>query len=178
MLWTNHSKPVVARSPLDMLLQRERLRGDTRPGTPHLPTGDLDAGMRSLQFKVRYGLPEYISFTWQHCGYLIRRRRIGALATWWLCFKSTASAALHFVLQGRARRTYDFTIDEHGIVRASGTGVTLVPWRDVSAVRRYSCGYMLVLARGTLPVPFRCLDRMQIAAMDGFAAMVRAAARR
>ena len=126
---------------------------------------------------VRYTLFEYIAFTWQHCGYLIRRRRIGALASRWLCAKSTASAALHFFLQGRSRRTYAFTIDAHGIVRASPTGVTLVPWRDVSAIRRYAGGYMVVLARGTLPIPFRCLDRLQMVAMDGFAALVRAAAR-
>ena len=64
--------------------------------------------------------------------------------------------------------------DEHGIVRSSGTGVTLVPWGDVSAVRSYSCGYMLVLKRGTLPIPFRCLSATQAGAMDCFAAALRA----
>ena len=133
---------------------------------------------QALHFLVRYTLFEYIGFTWQHCSHLIRRRRIGALASRWLCTKSTASAALHFVLQGRARRTYDFTIDPHGIVRNSGTGVTLIPWRDVSAIRRYTGCHMMVLKRGTLPIPFRCLDRGQMAAMDAYAAVVRAAARR
>jgi len=128
-----------------------------------------------LSFSVRYTLLEYTSFMWQHAGFLIRRRRIGRFATWWMLCKSTTAAALHFVLQGRGRHVYDFTIDAHGIIRSSGTGVTLVPWGDVSAIRRYSCGYMLVLARGTLPIPFRCLSASQAGAMDCFAVAVRAA---
>ena len=185
MLWLNHPKPDGQHKPVAMLLRRERLRhegsasGYGQAGAAMDPDaeGAPEPEVPALQLTVRYSLTEYIGFTWQHCGYLIRRRRIGALPTWWLCSKSTASAALHFVLQGRSRRTYEFTIDTHGIVRSSGSGVTLVPWRDVSAIRRYARGYMLVLARGTLPIPFRCLDRRQMAAMEAFAALVRAAAR-
>ncbi len=131
-----------------------------------------------LHFKVRYALPEYISFMWQHAGYLIRRRRIGRLATWWMLTKSTAAAAMHFVMQGRSRHLYDFTIDVHGIIRTSNTGVTLVPWGDVSAIRRYSRGYMMVLKRGTLPIPFRCLSGAQSCVMDDFAVALKAAMRR
>ena len=127
-----------------------------------------------LHFKVRYSLPEYVSFMWQHGGYLIRRRRIGRLASLWLLFKSTAAAAMHFVTQGRSRHLYDFTIDEHGIVRTNGAGVTLVPWSDVSAIRRYTRGYMLVLKRGTLPIPYRCLDGAQSGVMDAFAVTLKA----
>ena len=131
-----------------------------------------------LRFKVRYALPEYVSFMWQHAGYLIRRRRIGRLATWWMLSKSTASAAMNFVLQGRSRHLYDFQIDDHGIIRTSNTGVTLVPWADVSAIRRYSRGYMMVLKRGTLPIPFRCLSGAQAGIMELFAAALRPAVRR
>lgn len=127
-----------------------------------------------ISFTVRYSLLEYISFMWQHAGYLIRRRRIGRFASLWLLSKSTSAAAMHFVAQGRARRIYEFTIDAHGIVRSSGTGVTLVPWGDVSAIRSYSCGYVMVLKRGTLPIPFRCLSAAQAGAMNCFAAAVRA----
>lgn len=131
-----------------------------------------------LHFTVRYALPEYVSFMWQHAGYLIRRRRIGRFATWWMLCRSTAAAAMHFITQGRSRTLYDFTIDAHGIIRTSGTGVTLVPWGDVSAIRRYSRGYMMVLKRGTLPIPFRCLSGAQASVMDVFAAAVKGAARR
>jgi hypothetical protein len=170
-------------SPVGGPLRRESvasaaLRSEAQAGEP-APVGAGHAPrIEELHFKVRYALPEYVSFMWQHAGYLIRRRRIGRLATWWMLTKSTSAAAMHFVLQGRSRHLYDFTIDAHGIVRTSNTGVTLVPWADVSAIRRYSRGYMMVLKRGTLPIPFRCLSGAQASIMDVFAASLRPAARR
>lgn len=113
-----------------------------------------------LQFNVRYSLTEYISFMWQHGGYLIRRRRVRGPAGLSLRLRSTASAALNFLLSGRGRRTYEFLIDSHGIVRTSG-GVTLIGWQDVVALRSYARGFMLVLERGTLPIPYRCLTTRQ-----------------
>jgi hypothetical protein len=118
-----------------------------------------------LHFAVRYRLGEYASFMWQHGRHLIRRRRVGFPAGWYLLVKSTATAVLNFILLGRARRTYEFTIDEHGIVRSSGTGVTLIGWDDVTALREYSRGPMLVLKRGTVPIPSRCLKSGQLAAL-------------
>lgn len=123
----------------------------------------------ALHFFVRYTLREYTSFMWQHGGFLIRRRRVRWPASLLLRLKSTFGAALNFVLLGRGRRTYEFTIDEHGIVRTSG-GVTLIGWDDVAAVRTYSRGFMMVLKRGTLPIPFRCLSQGQVHAMRELAA--------
>jgi hypothetical protein len=134
--------------------------------TSALPASPAKLG--DLHFFVRYSLREYIGFMWQHGGFLIRRRRIRWPASLYLRIKSTASAALNFVLLGRGRRTYEFTIDEHGIVRTSG-GVTLIGWSDVMAVRTYSRGFMMVLKRGTLPIPFRCLNETQRGAMRGLA---------
>ena len=85
---------------------------------------------------------------------------------------------MHFVTQGRSRHLYEFSIDEHGIIRTSGTGVTLVPWADVSAIRRYSRGYMMVLNRGTLPIPLRCLSGAQAGVMEMFASSLKVTARR
>ena len=133
---------------------------------PALPA--VVAKLGDLHFFVRYSLSEYIGFMWQHGGFLIRRRRIRWPASLYLRIKTTASAALHFVLLRRGSRTYEFTIDEHGIVRTSG-GVTLINWADVTAVRTYSRGFMMVLKRGTLPIPFRCLDEAQRGAMRGLA---------
>ena len=123
-----------------------------------------------LHILVRYKLSEYISFMWQHGGFLIQRRRIRWPASLYMRIKSTANAAMHFVLLRRGRRTYEFTIDEHGIVRTSDTGVTLIEWADVSAVRTYSRGFMMVLKRGTLPIPFRCLHSGDMDAMQCLAA--------
>jgi len=124
------------------------------------PAHPAAAALCDLHFFVRYTLREYIGFMWQHGGFLIRRRRIRWPASLYLRLKSTASAALNFVLLGRGKRTYEFTIDQHGIVRTSG-GVTLIDWADVTAVRTYSRGFMMVLKRGTLPIPFRCLNETQ-----------------
>lgn len=175
MSWFNHRTQYGAGAPIGGPFRRESAA--SAPVRMDGPAGDAGLAPQrgQLHFTVRYALPEYVSFMWQHGGYLIRRRRIGRLSSCWLLFKSTAAAAMHFVLQGRARHLYDFTIDQHGIIRANGTGVTLVPWADVSAIRRYSCGYMMVLKRGTLPIPFRCLDREQACAMDAYAATVKAA---
>lgn len=133
---------------------------------PALPA--LGTALGDLHFFVRYSLREYIAFMWQHGGFLIRRRRVAWPASLYLRIKSTASAAFNFVMLGRGRRTYEFTIDEHGIVRTSG-GVTLINWADVTAVRTYSRGFMMVLKRGTLPIPFRCLNETQRGAMRGLA---------
>jgi hypothetical protein len=122
-----------------------------------------------LHFEVRYRLGEYASFMWQHGRFLIRRRRVGFPLGWYLLVKSTAFAMLNFVLLRRSRRTYQFDIDEHGIVRSTGTGVTLIDWADVMAVRDYSRGVMMVLNRGTLPIPFRCLDSSQLEALRNLA---------
>jgi hypothetical protein len=89
--------------------------------------------------------------------------------------RSTWAAGFHFVVQGRSRHTYDFTIDRHGIVRTGPGGVTLIGWGDVSAIRCYSRGRMLVLKRGTLPIPARCLSREQSDNLAGYAARVKAA---
>jgi len=143
------------------------------PGSPDKPAATprvADAlPLDALHFFVRYTLGEYTSFMWQHGGFLIRRRRVRWPASLLLRLKSTFGAALNFVLLGRGRRTYEFTIDEHGIVRASG-GVTLIGWDDVAAVRTYSRGFMMVLKRGTLPIPFRCLSEGQVDAMRELAA--------
>lgn len=178
MSWFSHRTQMGSGAPVGAPLRRD----SAAPAAARIdvPLADLPAAMTSagasvpeecneLHFKVRYALPEYVSFMWQHAGYLIRRRRIGRFSTWWMLAKSTSAAALHFVLQGRSRHLYDFTIDDHGIIRTSGTGVTLVPWGDVSAIRRYSRGYMMVLKRGTLPIPFRCLSGLQASCMDRFA---------
>ncbi|HEY0065120.1 MAG TPA: YcxB family protein [Telluria sp.] len=146
------------------------LRGESAGAGPALAPGEL-------HFSVRYALPEYVSFMWQHAAFLIRRRRVGRLTGLWLLSRSTAAAAMHFVAQRRASRVYEFSVDDHGIIRVCGTGVTLVPWTDVSAIRRYSCGYIVVLKRGTLPIPLRCLTAGQTRSMDAYAAGVKAARR-
>jgi hypothetical protein len=167
----NNPGPASSGKPMAMVAHQGRdgaddgfYGADGSGATPLATTAQASLPVCDLHFFVRYTLPEYIAFMWQHGGYLIRRRHIRQPASLYLRLKSTLSAALHFVMLGRGRRTYEFTIDRHGIVRTSG-GVTLIGWADVTAVRTYSRGFMMVLKRGTLPIPFRCLNDAQQGAM-------------
>jgi hypothetical protein len=181
MLWFNHPKPVGSRKPVAALVQQHRDKHNTQ--TLESPPPDLSilhsqaapADGHPLEFSVRYSLAEYVSFMWQHAQHLIRRRRVRAPASWYMLLRSTWGAAFNFVLQGRSRHTYEFTIDRHGIVRSGPGGVTLIGWRDVSGIRCYSRGRMLVLKRGTLPIPSRCLSREQMDNLAGCAAWIKAA---
>ena len=181
MLWFNHPKPVGSRKPVAVLVQQHRDQRNmltlesTHAETPILhSTGEL--ALLPLEVSVRYTVVEYVSFMWQHAHYLIRRRRIQAPASWYMLLKSTWASAFHFVMQGRSRHTYKFAIDRHGIVRTGPGGVTLIGWEDVGAIRSYSRGRLMVLKRGTLPIPARCLTREQSDSLAGYAVWIREAA--
>lgn len=181
MLWFHHPRPVGSRRPVAALVQQHRdqhntLSLDLPPSAPPTLHNRAAPEVLPLEFSVRYKLGEYVSFMWQHARHLIRRRRVAAPTSWYMLVKSTWSAAFHFVLQGRSRHTYAFAIDQYGIVRTGPGGVTLIGWSDVSAIRNYSRGRLLVLKRGTLPIPARCLNREQADRLAGYAAWVKAAA--
>jgi hypothetical protein len=178
MLSLNHPKPLGSRKPVAALVQQHiDLPGGCALDAelPVLHSQGSQAA-QALEFSVRYTLTEYVSFMWQHARHLIRRRRIRAPASWYMLLKSTWGAAFHFVMQRRSRHTYRFAIDQHGIVRTGPGGVTLIGWDDVNAIRNYSRGRLLVLKRGTLPIPARCLSRAQSDRLAGLAAWVKAAA--
>jgi hypothetical protein len=168
MLWSDRPRSAGSADVSGALVQQhddDAVLFSTAAATSSPQAASHSAVLCELHFAVRYRLGEYASFMWQHGRHLIRRRRVGFPAGWYLLVKSTATALLHFILLGRSRRTYEFTVDEHGIVRSSGTGVALIEWSDVEAVREYSRGPMLVLKRGTLPIPSRCLKPGQLAAL-------------
>jgi hypothetical protein len=66
-----------------------------------------------------------------------------------------------FLLKKRRMPVCDFRIDAHGIERTSRLGVFARTWDDVKMVRRYERGYLLMFAKGGIPIPFRCLDQHQ-----------------
>jgi hypothetical protein len=165
MLWSDRQGPAGNVKAATVLIEQEGECAEIAATAvaPQMAAARPASGASSeLHFWVRYSLREYISFMWQHTGYLIHRRRIRWPASLYMRTRSTATAAMHFVLLRRGRRTYEIMIDEHGIVRTSDTGVTLIDWADVSALRTYSRGLMMVLKRGTLPIPFRCLKEGEV----------------
>jgi hypothetical protein len=173
MLWSHRTRGSGGNGEDDAVLlehpHAHDLGADAMPAAA-IPVVHPPAESQELHFWVRYTLFEYLGFMWEHGGYLIHRRHIRWPLGIYLRVKSTLSAALHFILLRRGRRTYEFAIDQHGIVRTSDTGVSLIDWDDVSRIRTYSKGFMMVLKRGTLPIPFRCLSGTEVAAFKDIAA--------
>jgi hypothetical protein len=66
-----------------------------------------------------------------------------------------------FFLKKRRMPVCEFRIDSHGIERSSRLGTFTRTWDEVKMVRRYERGYLLMFARGGIPIPFRCLDQHQ-----------------
>jgi hypothetical protein len=66
-----------------------------------------------------------------------------------------------FFLKKRRMPVCEFRIDGHGIERTSRLGTLAKTWDEVRMVRRYERGYLLMFAKGGIPIPFRCLDQHQ-----------------
>jgi hypothetical protein len=66
-----------------------------------------------------------------------------------------------FYLKKRRMPVCEFRIDGHGIERTSRLGTLARTWDEVRMVRRYERGYLLMFAKGGIPIPFRCLDQHQ-----------------
>jgi hypothetical protein len=64
----------------------------------------------------------------------------------------------------------EFRIDGHGIERTSRLGTLVRSWDEVKMVRRYRRGYLLMFAKGGIPIPFRCLDEHQLEQLRSYTA--------
>jgi hypothetical protein len=62
-----------------------------------------------------------------------------------------------------------FRIDAAGIERTTRAGTLARSWAEIRGVRRYRRGVLLMYAQGAIPIPYRCLDRAQMAALRRFA---------
>jgi hypothetical protein len=66
-----------------------------------------------------------------------------------------------FYLKKRRMPVCEFRIDGQGIERSSRLGTFKKTWDEVKMVRRYERGYLLMFAKGGIPIPFRCMDQLQ-----------------
>lgn len=66
-----------------------------------------------------------------------------------------------FLFRQRRMPLCAFTIDGTAIAQRSARGEFRRGWDEVTGVRSYRRGYLLLFARGALPIPFRCLDSGQ-----------------
>ncbi len=67
-----------------------------------------------------------------------------------------------FFLKKRRMPVCEFRVDGYGIERHSRLGTFKKTWDEVKMVRRYERGYLLMFAKGGVPIPFRCLDQQQL----------------
>jgi len=109
-------------------------------------------------FDVRYRLVEYVAFA------VADARRTDAFvrnAARWKqrMFSVVLGALATAIFFWKSHRTgrCTFTIDARGIERRSKTGTSGVPWSRVQAVHMYRRGYVVELAQGAVPIPFRVL---------------------
>ena len=56
----------------------------------------------------------------------------------------------------------EFRIDGEGIERTTKQSKLVRSWDEVKMVRRYRRGYLLMFAKGGIPIPCRCLDLHQL----------------
>jgi hypothetical protein len=75
-----------------------------------------------------------------------------------------------FFLKKRRMPVCDFRIDGHGIERTSRLGTLVRSWDEVRMVRRYRRGYLLMFAKGGIPIPFRCMDQHQLEQLRSYMA--------
>jgi hypothetical protein len=75
-----------------------------------------------------------------------------------------------FFLEKRRMPVCEFRIDAQGIARTSRLGTFEKSWSEVKMVRRYERGYLLMFAKGGIPIPFRCLDQQQLEQLRGYTA--------
>ena len=73
-----------------------------------------------------------------------------------------------FLLKKRRMPVCEFRIDGRGIERTSRLGTLVRSWDEVRMVRRYSRGYLLMFARGGIPIPFRCMNEHQLERLRTF----------
>lgn len=81
-----------------------------------------------------------------------------------------------FLFKRRRTPVSELTIDGSTIARSAASGTFRRGWDEVTGVRSYSRGYLLLFKRGALPIPFRCLDSSQLERLRVLAFARRAAA--
>lgn len=118
-----------------------------------------------IRFSVAYGLGEYLSIVRDHLAFLARRAQPGVRRRRWQRITTAVWVALLvtpiFYVKKRRMPVCEFCIDAVGIERTTRQGRWMKRWEEVEAVRRYRRGYLVMCAKGGIPIPFRCLTTAQ-----------------
>jgi hypothetical protein len=121
--------------------------------------------MSAVQFDVSYQFAEYREFVLDHL-HNLKGKRPGVLGRLFV----TAIATPMFFLKTARMPLCSFTVDAGGISRRTAGGELKLPWRDVTAVHRYSPGYLIEKNGGAVPIPYRCLTEIQRSSLDAYVA--------
>lgn len=130
--------------------------------------------LRQALLPLAVALPALLAAWLVHPGWLrVAGLAIGALALACLPITNNLWVALLgpplFYFKRRRVQRCAFHIDAAGIRRTSRTGTLVRAWADIDGVRRYRQGYLLMMGRGGMPIPYRCLDRKQQATLRRWA---------
>lgn len=127
-----------------------------------------------ISFEVYYRTDEYVSVVSEYA--LFRRRQkmrkksktIPTTARLPWDQKLAIRFLAPLILQYKMRKlgTCAFHIDENQIQRISKQGTLTIPWRDDVAIHRFSQAYLIEKRRGAVPLPYRCLDTTNAAALE------------
>ena len=72
-------------------------------------------------------------------------------------------------------RAVEFDVDYRlGEYQASHHGELRIPWKEVIAVHRYAPGLLIEMARGAIPIPYRCLSAEELDCFEALAAPLEA----
>ena len=125
----------------------------------------LDFAMATVQFDVAYQFAEYRLFVFDHL-HQLKGKRVGVFGR----FLVTVVAAPMFFLKKMKMPLSSFTVDADGISRRTSGGELRLSWGEVTAVHRYSPGYLIEMKRGAVPIPYRCLNESQRSSLEAFVA--------
>lgn len=131
---------------------------------------DRSADERRIDFSVRYGFREYCSIVEDHLpaalvemGKVAKRPGLGSRLL------LRAVLAPLFVYKKWRVGTCRFVIDGQGLTRLSKGRAVTIPWSDVVAVHRYRNGYLVAIAQGAMPLPYRCFKAWEREIFDTWA---------
>jgi hypothetical protein len=115
-----------------------------------------DAKAEIVEFSVSYRVGEYRSIVLDHFRHMIGKK-VGRITLFWVA----VMANLAFFLKKRKMPLCEFRIDDAGISRVVNQQQLTLKWENVTAVHRYTEGYLIEKKSGALPIPYRCFNESQ-----------------
>jgi hypothetical protein len=171
MFGTGHPRPLHRKEVPMHVLRQEQRRLDSHTLTvdvPDKPDAPAPPAAQAIRFDVVYTLSEYLGFLRDHLSFTLRRAsppvRMRRITIPLACACITLIGIPVFLAKKRRMPHCAFRVDGNGIERSTRAGTLVRSWAAVDSVRCYRRGFLVMVDRGAMPIPFRCMDREQVAA--------------